>query len=225
MQPFAITAVVVYKGVMDLLQEKELVNSAKSGDKEAFGLLFDDNYGKIYGYILKRTGNVALTDDLTSDTFFKALTNLKKFRWQGIPFSSWLYKIATNEINGFFKKNKAHPLSLNKISEDNGREPENFRTPESEIMEMQEEIERHDFYLLVLKEMKQLKIKYQEVLSLRFFEKKKINEIAQILGKREGTVKSLLSRGIDKLKVKLEKTENLQPFSDSEVIKTKEEKI
>jgi RNA polymerase sigma-70 factor (ECF subfamily) len=78
---------------MNVEQERELVERAKS-NREAFGELYDQYYSRIFGYVLKRTANIEVAEDVTSEVFFKALKNLRQFRWRGVPFSSWLYRIA-----------------------------------------------------------------------------------------------------------------------------------
>ena len=70
--------------------EENLVKRAKK-DPEAFGLIYDKYYQPIFGYILRRTANVALAEDLTAQTFLKALKSLWRFRWQNVPISAWLY--------------------------------------------------------------------------------------------------------------------------------------
>lgn len=184
---------------MDLTQEKELVLKAQR-DPEAFGLLFDKYYPQIYGYILKRTINVQLTEDIVSETFFKALNNLKKFKWQAVPFSSWLYRIATNELNDHYRGSQKTSFSLNELQEKSGFDIESESNLEAELIEKQNDLEKHEAFIKMHNKIKELPEVYQEVIVLKYFEKKKIIEIAEILNKKEGTVKSLLSRGIDQLK-------------------------
>jgi RNA polymerase sigma-70 factor, ECF subfamily len=78
-------------------EEQELVELSKT-DVNAFGCLFERHYDKIFNYTLQRTGNVEIAKDITAETFFKALKNIRKFSWKKVPFSAWLYKISTNEI-------------------------------------------------------------------------------------------------------------------------------
>jgi len=178
--------------------EKELVKKAQK-DPEIFGKLYDKYYSQIFGYILKRVADLEIAQDITSETFFKALKNLWKFRWKNISFSAWLYRIANNEIANYFRKNKKYSISLDKL-EENGFEPISLHNPEAEFLKAQEELKKHQDFLKIQEKISQLPIKYQEVITLRFFEKKKIKEIAEILGKKEGTIKSLLHRGLEKLK-------------------------
>ena len=184
---------------MDLSEEKKIVERAKN-DPKVFGLLYDKYYQPIFGYILRRTASIELAKDITSETFLKALKKLWQFRWQNVPFSAWLYRIANNEIANYFRKNKKHPISLDELLEKRGFEPATSCNPEKEFLKAQEELKKYQDFLKIQEKIANLPIKYQEVIALRFFEKKKIKEIAQILGKKEGTVKSLLWRGLEKLR-------------------------
>jgi len=193
---------------MELSREKELIKKAKK-NPEVFGKLYEEHYSKIFDYILKRTADLEIAQDITSETFFKALKKLWQFRWRNMSFSAWLYRIANNEIANHFRKNKKRPISLDKLLEKDfypaskflvWGEPVALHNPETEFLEAQEKLKKHQDFLKIQEKIAKLPIKYQEVITLRFFEKKKIKEIAKILGKKEGTIKSLLHRGLEKLK-------------------------
>ncbi len=179
---------------MDLEEEKILIYKAKK-DPRAFSELYEKYYSQIFGYILKRVANLEIAQDVTSETFLKALKNLWQFHWQNVPFSSWLYRIANNEIVNYFRKQKGKKVSLEKIAE-----PASTDNLEAEFIEAQEELKKHQDFLKAQEKISKLDIKYQEVIVLRFFAKKQIKEISEILGKKEGTIKSLLHRGLEKLK-------------------------
>jgi RNA polymerase sigma-70 factor (ECF subfamily) len=184
---------------MDLSEEKELVKQAQ-GSPDAFAKLYDQYYPKIFGYVLRRSANREAAQDITSETFLKALGKLWQFRWRNVSFSSWLYKIASNEINQYFRKAEyKKSISLEELHEQ-GFELLSPHDPESELIEAQEKLKQHQDFLEIQKKITKLPAKYQEVIALRFFEKKQINEIAEILGKREGTIKSLLHRAVEKLR-------------------------
>jgi len=177
--------------------EETLVTGAKE-DPHAFGELFDKYYNSILNYVLHRTANVGLAEELTSNTFFNALRKLDTFKWRNIPFSAWLYRIASNEINGYFRKNKKKNLSLlddniENLSDENSIADIEIKKEEKNIAQNKIFNELHSAIIKV-------KPKYQEVIILRYFEKKSIKEISQINGKATGTVKSLLHRGLQKLK-------------------------
>jgi len=184
---------------MDLSEEKELVRQAQKAP-DAFAKLYDQYYPKIFGYVLRRTANLEAAQDITSETFFNALRKLWQFRWRNISFSPWLYKIATNEINQYFRKAEyKKSVSLEELQEQ-GFEPISTHNPESELIEAQEKLKQHQDFLEIQVKIVRLPAKYQEVIALRFFEQKQIKEISEILGKKEGTIKSLLHRAVDKLR-------------------------
>jgi RNA polymerase sigma-70 factor (ECF subfamily) len=184
---------------MDLNEERELVRQAQKAPG-AFAELYDQYYPRIFGYCLRRTANLETAQDITSETFLKALNKLWQFRWRNVSFSSWLYKIATNEINQHFRKAEyKKSVSLEELQE-RGFEPVSSHDPESELMEAQENLKQYQDFLEIQVKIVQLPAKYQEVITLRFFEKKQIREIAEILGKKEGTIKSLLYRAVEKLR-------------------------
>lgn len=180
----------------------DLVSAAQKGDKEAFGKLYDLYYKKILGFAVRRTGSVQIASDVTQNTFLKVLQKVKSFVYQDIPFSAWVYRIAVNEITDYHRQKKSY--SLETLMEEYGFEVSDPKNLEEEYELAQEALERKKSYMKVLQALKSLQPVYQDVLSLRFFEKKKTREIGDILGKSEGTVKSLLSRGIAKLKKEME---------------------
>lgn len=180
---------------MDLYEEKETIDKAKK-DPDAFGLLYDKYYQPIFSYILRRTADIELTKDLTSETFFNALKGLGNFKWQNFPFSSWLYRIATNEVNSFYR-NKKRVIQIpieriyNLASQDNLND--DLERAEKELKNKEEFIKMHQ-------SISQLNTTYQTIIVLRFFDKKKISEISQILDKPEGTIKSQIHRALEELR-------------------------
>ncbi len=185
---------------MDLTKEKEIIKEAKK-NPAVFGLLYDEYYQPIFGYILKRTANLEITQDLTSQTFFKALKGLGKFRWQNIPFSAWLYRIATNEVNSFYRQQK----KFIQISLDKTLEIPSENTPKTELETAERELKAKRDFLKLHQSISKLEPFYQTVIVLRFFDKKKISEISQILDKPEGTIKSQIHRALKMLKDLIQK--------------------
>ncbi len=185
---------------MDLQEEKQLVEKAKS-DPLAFGELYDLHYPIIFNYILRRVGEAADAADITSDVFFKVMKNLVRFEWRGIPFSSWIYKIASSEINNHFRKKKRFRLlSLETLYKNHDFDIADKIDLQEEYIQAQKQLELHEDFRALQELLKELPAKYQEVIALRFFEGKKIKEISQITGKNPNTVKSLLARGLEKLR-------------------------
>ena len=179
--------------------EKALIERAKA-DSQVFGILFDRYYQVIFSYVLRRVGKWNDAQDLTSEVFLKALKGLWRYRWTGIAFSSWLYRIATNEVGMYFRRAHRTPLSLNQLIEENGFEPASAEDLLAEKIEAERQLDRHRDFLAARSHIATLPIKYQDVIALRFFEQKNVREISEILRKKEGTVKSLLSRGLLRLR-------------------------
>lgn len=187
---------------MTLKEEAALVEQAKH-DSKAFSTLYEAYYTPIYRYVLHRTADVPSSLDITSNVFFKALTSIRKYDWRDIPFSAWLYKIAGNEVTDYFRHKKRSPISLDMLITSYDFEPISMTDIQEELMQTEKEIQQHKDFLTVHSLMLTLNPDYQEVLILRYYEKKKVKEIACILGKSEGTIKSQLSRGVALLQKKL----------------------
>jgi len=86
-------------------EEQHLLERIRS-DPNEFGALFDHYYNRIFGYILRRTMNYDLAGDITAETFLKAFLKINNFKWRDVSISSWLFKIATNEVNQYYRKQK-----------------------------------------------------------------------------------------------------------------------
>jgi RNA polymerase sigma-70 factor (ECF subfamily) len=184
-------------------------------DPQAFAAIFDAYYSDILRYVVRRTNNVSLAEDITSEVFIKALRGISKFEYQGVPISAWLYKIATNELRMHYRK-RHYTTSLDELLELHGFEPLAEVDLAIELEDAQNLLNRQQLYIQAHQCITRLPVKYQEVLVLRFTENKKISEIAQILDKKEGTVKSLVSRGLQLLRKEI-KLNGTQPF-ESECI-------
>ncbi|MBU0976742.1 MAG: RNA polymerase sigma factor [Patescibacteria group bacterium] len=181
---------------MDKSSEKALVEKAKK-DSQSFGILYDYYYNRIFNYILRRCVNVHIAQDITSNTFLNALKGLKSFKWKDdLGFSPWLYRIATNCINEYFRKNKKYVSVA----------PDDFDVflkqdvPASEYEEVERELDDKKEFRHIQAQISKLDDKYQEIIHLKFFELKSYEEISYILGVKEGTLRSHLSRALAELK-------------------------
>jgi len=181
------------------MAEIELLNRIKLNPAE-FSELFKLYYKPIFGYILRRTGNFDEAADITADTFFKAFRHIKNFSYKGISIKIWLYRIATNELNLYFRQKKKRNSIFDRLDIKDKNLFADYISDDKK--EYESEIQKHDQFLLILKGLKTLPIKYQEVISLKYFEGKENKEISEILLIKEGTLKSLLSRGLEKLREK-----------------------
>jgi RNA polymerase sigma-70 factor (ECF subfamily) len=181
------------------VNEEQLLKDIKD-DPHRFAEVYQTFHGKIFGYVYRRTTDYDAAMDITAETFMKAFVNINKFKWREISLLYWLYQIATNELNRYFNSNKYKPASLNRIQEEYGIDLTDHSNAETESIKLQDDLEKRVEFVKVNELIKKLDTKYQDVITLRFFEHKTIKEIAVILTKKEGTIKSLLSRGIEKLK-------------------------
>lgn len=181
------------------MNEEKLLQEIKD-DPQKFGEIYETFYKKIFGYVFRRTGNYDAAKDITAETFLKAYSGIGKFKWRNVSILYWLYRIATNELNKYFNKRKYVPESISRIYEEYEVNITDYSNAETERVLLEEDLEKHQEFMKINNLIKKLDIKYQEVITLRFFEQRSIKEIAVILDKKEGTIKSLLSRGLKKLK-------------------------
>ena len=173
----------------DIVDEDQILVAAAREDTEAAGRLFDKYYSEVLGYIHHCTFDTAVTEDLTSNVFLAAFRHLGRYRWRQIPFRAWLFRIATNEVRMHWRRQRrVKRVSLQPDADIHAAEP-----PDADSLETAEE------YRLVHKALLELRLKYRTVIILRYFEGKAIAEICEITGRKEGTVKSQLHRGLARL--------------------------
>jgi RNA polymerase sigma-70 factor (ECF subfamily) len=190
--------------------EHTLIEAAKT-DQHAFGTLFDTYYPKIANYVLRRTNDMHATEDIVSVVFFKVWHALPTYEQRGLPFAAWLYRIANNQVNDHFRSKKLLPLSLEALFEETGFELPDIRgSAEQAYIEYEDQLAKHQDFVLVQRIVMHMPIAYQEVLMLRFFEKKALQEIADITGKKLNTVKSILLRGTNKLRKEFDQQKQRQ---------------
>jgi RNA polymerase sigma-70 factor, ECF subfamily len=184
---------------LPISEEKKLLDEIKK-EPSKFSVVFDKYYAPIFGYIFRRVADYDIARDIASESFLKAFLKIGSYKWRGVPVSSWLYRIASNECLLYFRKKKYHPGSLDKMISSKFWDAVDPATTLEEKLSVEKEFQQHKDFIAVQKKIMQLPVPYQEVLSLRYFEEMSIKEIAMILDKKEGTIKSLLSRGIEKLR-------------------------
>ncbi|MFG0304968.1 MAG: RNA polymerase sigma factor [Phycisphaerales bacterium JB040] len=168
--------------------ERGLIERAKR-DPRAYAELYRMHYGAIAGYLLRRTGDRHVAEDLASETFLSAWKALGRFRDRGAPFRAWLMRIATNKANRWSrdrKRRSRHATALGAPA-----------TP-AEASERAGDVQRA---LLGLAE------RDQSVLVLHHVEGLSVARVADVLGVREGTVKSRLARARERMRAALETTD------------------
>jgi RNA polymerase sigma-70 factor (ECF subfamily) len=166
-----------------------LVELARNGDAEAFGLLYDHYQGSVYRFLYYRVGSVALAEDLTSETFFRALRSMSSFKWQGKDFGAWLMTIARNLTTDHYKSSRTR---LESTTEDMSPHDSATEGPEAAVLaSLTNEA--------LLAALKKLPAEQQECLIMRFLQGLSIAETAQILGRSDGAIKQLQLRGVRNL--------------------------
>jgi RNA polymerase sigma-70 factor (ECF subfamily) len=171
--------------------EKELAEiKAAQANPAYFGVLYDRYFKAIFVFVYRRVGEEELAADLTQQVFLKALAFISKYKFQGVPFSAWLFRIALNEVNMYFRKNKTgRTISLveNDISElfEDDKEDTGINTERTS---------------LIIEAISQLDEESVQLLELRFFEKRSFAEIGNILGITENNAKVKVYRVLDKIK-------------------------
>jgi len=189
------------------LNDQELVERLRKSP-ELFAEVYERHFAAIKKYVLRRVLDYDTASDITSEIFIKAFLNIGSYRWRGVPLIAWLYRIAGNEIATYFTKRQYEAKRLNDFVEFNNLPGSLFTDPVHEKEQWELELRHHKQFLIVHEAVRSMPVHYQEAMSLRHFEGKSIKEISEILGKKEGTVKSLLSRGMEQLQRLLKETRN-----------------
>jgi len=170
--------------------EKNLIEAAKE-NPENFGPLYNKYYKQIFGYVYKRMDCKDTAFDLTAQVFLKALTNIGKYEYKGVPFASWLYRIAHSEVMQLFRNQK------------------NAKTINADIGDLKhicEEIEEQymeEYKGLMMQIIKELPEDELNIIEMRFFEKRPFKEIAEILNITENNAKVKMYRILERVKKKL----------------------
>ena len=171
----------------EILQEYSILDRAKK-NPQAFGELYEKYFDRIFNFVYRQTDDEDLTADLTSQAFFIALKNVDRYQFRGVPFSAWLYKIASNEINKHYRKQKQTKV----FSIEEGR----IR----ELMDLADEEYNEEIIHRLMNYLKELPTEMLQVLELRFFEDKDFKEIAFILDITESGAKMRTYRALDRLR-------------------------
>ncbi len=167
--------------------EKRQIEAAKLNPAH-FAPLYNTYFKPIYIFIFKKVKNEDLAGDITSKVFLKALLNIKKYKHMGFPFSSWLYRIASNEVNLHYRKQ-------NKVTE--------VELLEKDVLILLEEIKQPEDIRqqeVMLEALNQLPLQTAELIEMRFFEKLSFKEIGAVLGLKPVTAKIRVYRALEKLK-------------------------
>jgi RNA polymerase sigma-70 factor, ECF subfamily len=170
------------------LEEEKWIRKAIA-DTDSFRPLYEAYFKKVYLFVLHRVGDKDQAGDLTQQVFLSALTHISRYQFRGLPFSAWLFRIAINQCNDFFRKTKRNrTVVLEESSVENlYAEPTADQTLEeweSRLPVILEQLEQDELYII----------------ELRFFEARPFKEIADILGITENYAKVRTYRILEKMK-------------------------
>lgn len=168
--------------------EFDLLQRAVSGDPDAFATLYDTYVEQIYRFVYFRVGDEQTAEDLTSQVFLKAWDNLSGYQIRGLPFSAWLFRIARNSIIDYYRTFK----------ETTSLEPDVLAKPDP-AANVDDRVEQRLEAEEVRLALQHLTEDQRQVLTLRFIEGFSTEEVAKVMGKRQGAIRALQMRGLQAL--------------------------
>ncbi len=171
--------------------EESLIRRVQQRDQEAFAQLYEQHFDRIYRYVAFRIGDRIEAEDMTQQVFLNALQSISSFKWKGIPFSAWLFRIAHNQVVDYLRKKTKQatvPLDESQASSDSNLQL---------VAEHSQDIEQ------LLLATRRLTDAQREVISLRFAGELSIAQVAKIMGKGQGAVKALQHSAIVALRKSL----------------------
>lgn len=189
---------------VELELERRLIEAAKA-DPERFLDLYEKYYDQIYRYVYRRAGgDQDVTHDIVSQTFMDALEHIKSFNWQGYPFSSWLYKIAHNNVIKWYRK----AGNKNYLPIEEARDVPDQNSDQTEIVDAT--IAKEQINTM----MEKLDEDEREILRLKFFEGMSNMEIAEIMELSVSNIGVKVFRTLKKAKGFLPNKQDLKPLND-----------
>lgn len=180
---------------------QQVIRRAQRGDPQAISTIYQTYLRPIYRYIAYRIGSQADVEDLAMEVFVQMMRYLPRYEDTGAPFEAWLYRIAATQVAGFYRTRDRRPEQVELSDQISESRP----LPETKLIEQQEQSR-------VREALRQLSEDDQEVLILRFVERKSHREVAAILGKSESAVKSIQHRALVRLARRLGSEEKVRHY-------------
>ncbi len=176
-------------------EEQSLIQKAKNGDSAAFGKLYDRYLPPIYRFVFIKVGRKQDAEDLSQQVFASAWQNIEGFEFKGFPFSSWIYRIASNAVIDYYRTYKSN-VSIDAVSEEHFSEDANDEARVDHAINMS----------AIRVALTRLEPDQQNVLLMKFVEDLSNKEIADALGKTEGAVRVIQHRALKQLKTHIDGT-------------------
>jgi RNA polymerase sigma-70 factor (ECF subfamily) len=187
----------IYHQSLHRMEEELGVIKMAQDDPRHFAPLYKKYYQQIYRYVYQRMDDADLASDITSQVFVKALTNIKKFEFRGVPFSSWLYRIAKSELYQSFRDRKVE-LNTYNFPFQNGNDEDN------------DDDSNQNQKIFLIHALSLMKPQELILIELRFFEKKSFKEIGEIQNITENNAKVKTFRALEKLRIIFKNKYNFQ---------------
>jgi RNA polymerase sigma-70 factor, ECF subfamily len=165
---------------------RQIVEAARQGDPGARGELFDRYHAVLYRYAVARLGTPADAEDAVAETFLAALKALPRFRWQGVPFEAWLFRIAASKVVDLGRRRQRAAVPIDAAGLD----------PMDESADPGDRIDRAEQQAELAAALDALPATQRDVLVLRFLLGHSVQEVAWALGRTEGAVKQLQVRAL-----------------------------
>lgn len=175
------------EGASPVQDERELIRRAQECDSQALAAIYEQYYQGIYNYIFYRVGDDSLAEDLTAEVFVKVLEAIDSFTFRGVPFSSWLYRIAGNRIVDYFRRQPKQPA----VALDDTL----IFSDENPVDLLERGLTQHE----LRGALDRLTEDQKQVIILKFVDGLSNTEVAKVLRKSEGAIKSLQHRGLASL--------------------------
>ena len=173
----------------ELAAERRLIEASQR-DRNRFGQLYERYFDRVYAFAITRTRDRAAAEDVTAETFRRALQNLCHFQWRGVPFSAWLFRIAANAASDLLRQEARH-TPLDSLPEDE------WEPWETRLIEVEQRTR-------LIELVKRLPKDQRRVIFMRFVDRRRNREIAQAMGRSEGAVKALQFRALQSLRAWVE---------------------
>ncbi len=187
-------------GVDADIDVKALVDGAQKGDQASFAALYEHFFDRIYRYVNFKLRDPVEAEDVTGEVFLKMLESIHSFKWQGFPFSSWIFRIAHNlVVDHFRRKGKRPTVYLDEVSQSVG----------AYSWDLDGFIDRKLTLGEVYGAMSGLTDLQREVITLRFAGELSLAETAEVVGRKANAVKALQHAGLKKLRSLIDKEPSL----------------
>jgi len=174
--------------------DMDILITKACSDPAAFARLYRAHYDSVFRYCSRRLFNRHSAEDVTSTVFFKVMNAIGSFKGDSKDFRNWLYRIATNAANDHLRTSVRRAEAMQSVAQDSSL---------GFVFNVSADVDLEDKKSLLKRALLSLKPKYQAVIALHFFENMKLTQVAEVLDQKPTTIRSQLSRALNKLRKQL----------------------